>query len=58
MKAQLDFSLRYGVVGAYKDRRPGPGVWRIYPVPFFRITFIRGHRTLPVPGTDEVVIVA
>jgi len=30
------FSWRYGVVGIYRDREAS--LWRIYPVPFVRIT--------------------
>lgn len=38
MKAE--FSFRYGVAGVYKDR--GLPVWRIYPLPFVRISLGRG----------------
>lgn len=33
---KIEFSWRYGVIGVYKDRNPG--VWRVYPVPFIRVT--------------------
>jgi hypothetical protein len=38
---KVEFSLRYGVVGIYRDRT-GP-VYRIYPLPFVRIS-IGGRR--------------
>jgi hypothetical protein len=41
----VEFSWRYAVVGVYKDRlttrRNKLSVWRIYPVPFVRITITR-----------------
>lgn len=33
---KLEFSLRYGVLGIYKDR--AEPVVRVYPVPFLRLT--------------------
>ena len=33
---KIEFSLRYGVMGIYKDR--DLPIWRVYPVPFIRIT--------------------
>lgn len=33
---KIELSRRYGVVGIYKDREEG--TWRIYPVPFVRVT--------------------
>lgn len=34
----IEFSLRYGVVGFYKDRDTN-FIWRFYPLPFVRVTF-------------------
>ncbi len=46
MSVDFDFSLRYVVVGVYKDRSLNTrknkcSIWRIYPVPFFRISITR-----------------
>ena len=38
----IEFSRRYGVIGVYRDR--DGLVWRIYPVPFVRISIGRGKR--------------
>ena len=40
---KLDFSIRYGIMGIYKDR--DHPVVRIYPLPFIRIT---------LGGTDNI----
>lgn len=32
----IEFSWRYGVIGVYRDR--SVDLWRIYPVPFVRVT--------------------
>jgi hypothetical protein len=36
---ELDISLRYGVIGIYKDR--DLALWRVYPVPFIRFSIAR-----------------
>lgn len=36
---RFEFSLRYGVLGVYKDR--STPTWRIYPLPFIRVTIQR-----------------
>ena len=33
---KIEFSWRYGVMGVYRDR--DEPIWRVYPVPFVRIT--------------------
>lgn len=33
-------SWRYGVIGVYRDRRPG--IVHVYPLPFVRLTFTWG----------------
>ncbi len=33
---KVEFSYRYFVVGVYRDR--GGKIWRLYPVPFVRVT--------------------
>lgn len=41
----VEFSWRYAVIGVYKDRltlrKNKCSIWRIYPVPFVRVTFVR-----------------
>jgi len=32
----IELSWRYGVIGIYRDRSGSP--WRIYPLPFVRVT--------------------
>lgn len=38
---RLEFSLRYGVVGVYKDR--DRAIWRFY-IPFVRVSVSRSRR--------------
>jgi hypothetical protein len=35
----IDFSWRYAVVGVYRDREWS--TWRVYPLPFVRLSFGR-----------------
>jgi hypothetical protein len=38
----VELSLRYGVIGLYKDRNLP--LWHLYPCPFVRVTLLRRVR--------------
>lgn len=42
-KVSIESSFRYGVIGLYRDR--DKLAWRLYPIPFVRISF---HKTIGV----------
>jgi hypothetical protein len=47
----IEFSWRYGVVGAYRDRNEP--AWRVYPLPFVRITF-RSRKVLSAKDMERL----
>lgn len=56
MKITKAVSRRYWVLGAYRDRS-GLAL-HVYPCPCVRVTFSWPPKSLPVPGSDDLVIVA